>query len=96
MFKLVLEYVRKNKWVYLLVAVTLILYDATLVIPTQVVQRLVDAIGSHHLTEKGLLLTVGFLILSTLVNYGTAFIWHLKLFQQSIHFKFDMQQRAFL
>lgn len=95
MFKLVLEYVRKNKWVYLLVAVTLILYDATLIIPTQVVQRLVDAIGSHHLTEKGLLLTVGFLILSTLVNYGTAFIWHLKLFQQSIHFKFDMQQRAF-
>ena len=95
MFKLVLEYVRKNKWVYLLVAVTLILYDATLVIPTQVVLRLVDAIGSHHLTEKGLLLTVGFLILSTLVNYGTAFIWHLKLFQQSIHFKFDMQQRAF-
>ena len=95
MFKLVLEYVRKNKWVYLLVAVTLILYDATLVIPTQVVLRLVDAIGSHHLTEKGLLLTVGFLILSTLVNYGTAFIWHLNLFQQSIHFIFDMQQRAF-
>ncbi|HFR4577735.1 TPA: ABC transporter ATP-binding protein, partial [Streptococcus suis] len=30
-----------------------------------------------------------------LVNYATAFIWHLKLFQSSINFKFDMQQRAF-
>lgn len=95
MFKLVLDYVRKNKWVYLLVAVTLIIYDATLVIPTQVVQRLVDAITKQTLTEEGLLATVGFLVLATVINYGSAFIWHLKLFQQSIHFKFDMQQRAF-
>ena len=95
MFALVLDYVRKNKWTYLLVTVSLIVYDATLVIPTQVVQRLVDAITKQSLTEKGLMATIGFLLLATLVNYGSAFIWHLKLFQQSIHFKFDMQQRAF-
>ena len=95
MFALVLDYVRKNKWTYLLVAVSLIVYDATLVIPTQVVQRLVDAITKQSLTEAGLFSTIGFLLLATLVNYGSAFIWHLKLFQQSIHFKFDMQQRAF-
>lgn len=95
MFALVLDYVRKNKWTYLLVAVSLIVYDATLVIPTQVVQRLVDAITKQSLTEAGLMATIGFLLLATLVNYGSAFIWHLKLFQQSIHFKFDMQQRAF-
>ena len=95
MFALVLDYVRKNKWTYLLVAVSLIVYDATLVIPTQVVQRLVDAITKQSLTEAGLMATIGFLLMATLVNYGSAFIWHLKLFQQSIHFKFDMQQRAF-
>lgn len=95
LFTLVLDYVRKNKWTYLLVAVSLIVYDATLVIPTQVVQRLVDAITKQSLTEAGLMATIGFLLLATLVNYGSAFIWHLKLFQQSIHFKFDMQQRAF-
>ena len=95
LFALVLDYVRKNKWTYLLVAVSLIVYDATLVIPTQVVQRLVDAITKQSLTEAGLMATIGFLLLATLVNYGSAFIWHLKLFQQSIHFKFDMQQRAF-
>ena len=38
LFTLVLDYVRKNKWTYLLVAVSLIVYDATLVIPTQVVK----------------------------------------------------------
>ena len=91
MFKLVLDYVKKNKWVYFLVALSLIIYDATLVIPTQVVQRLVDAITKQSLTEQGLLATIGFLVLATVVNYASAFIWHLKLFQQSIHFKFDMQ-----
>ena len=71
MFALVLDYVRKNKWTYLLVAVSLIVYDATLVIPTQVVQRLVDAITKQSLTEAGLFSTIGFLILATLVNYGS-------------------------
>ncbi len=69
MFALVLDYVRKNKWTYLLVAVSLIVYDATLVIPTQVVQRLVDAITKQSLTEAGLMATIGFLLLATLVNY---------------------------
>ena len=68
MFALVLDYVRKNKWTYLLVAVSLIVYDATLVIPTQVVQRLVDAITKQSLTEAGLMATIGFLLLATLVN----------------------------
>lgn len=95
MLRLVLDYVKKNKWVYLIVTLNLIIYDATLVIPTQVVQRLVDAISSQTLTQEKLISTVVFLVLATVVNYGTAFIWHLKLFQQSIHFKFDMQQRAF-
>ena len=56
---------------------------------------MVDAITKQSLTEQGLLATIGFLVLATVVNYASAFIWHLKLFQQSIHFKFDMQQRAF-
>ena len=95
MFRLVLDYVKRNKWVYLLVAVSLIIYDATLVIPTQVVQRLVDMLTNQSLTKQTLLVNIAFLMTATLINYGTAFIWHLKLFQQSIHFKFDMQQRAF-
>ncbi len=95
MLRLVLDYVKKNKWVYLIITLNLIIYDATLVIPTQVMQRLVDAISSQTLTQEKLVSAVVFLVLTTLVNYGTAFIWHLKLFQQSIHFKFDMQQRAF-
>lgn len=95
MIELVIDYVKKNKWVYLLVAVTLVLYDATLVVPTQVVQRLVDAMTRQDLTQDGLWTNVAILVGATLLNYVTAYLWHLKLFQQSLRFKFDLQQRAF-
>ncbi|HEL2576976.1 TPA: ABC transporter ATP-binding protein, partial [Streptococcus suis] len=70
-------------------------YDATLLVPTQIIQRMVDTLASNGLTEKMLVQDMTLLFLVTLVNYATAFIWHLKLFQSSINFKFDMQQRAF-
>ncbi|HFR3343116.1 TPA: ABC transporter ATP-binding protein [Streptococcus suis] len=95
MFSLIFDYVKRHKWLYLLIAVTLIIYDATLLVPTQIIQRMVDTLASNGLTEKMLVQDMTLLFLVTLVNYATAFIWHLKLFQSSINFKFDMQQRAF-
>lgn len=95
MVNLVFEYIKKNKWTYLLIAVTLVIYDATLVIPTQVVQRLVDAMTHQLLNEKMLWANIGLLLMATIVNYVTAYLWHLKLFQQSIRFKMDLQQKAF-
>lgn len=95
MFSLIFDYVKRHKWLYLLIVVTLIIYDATLLVPTQIIQRMVDTLASNGLTEKMLVQDMTLLFLVTLVNYATAFIWHLKLFQSSINFKFDMQQRAF-
>lgn len=95
MFSLIFDYVKRHKWLYLLIAVTLIIYDATLLVPTQIIQRMVDTLASNGLTEKMMVQDMTLLFLVTLVNYATAFIWHLKLFQSSINFKFDMQQRAF-
>lgn len=95
MFSLIFDYVKRHKWLYLLIAVTLIVYDATLLVPTQIIQRMIDTLASNGLTDKMLVQDMTLLFLVTLVNYATAFIWHLKLFQSSINFKFDMQQRAF-
>ncbi|AUC92117.1 ABC transporter ATP-binding protein [Streptococcus suis] len=95
MFKLIFDYVKQHKWLYLLVAVTLIIYDATLLLPTQIIQRMVDTLTKNGLTERILVQEMGLLLLVTFLNYGMGFIWHLKLFQASVNFKFDMQQRAF-
>lgn len=95
MFKLIFDYVKQHKWLYLVVVVTLIIYDITLLIPTQIIQRMVDTLTKNGLAEQILVQEMGLLLLVTFLNYGTGFIWHLKLFQASVNFKFDMQQRAF-
>lgn len=95
MFKLIFDYVKQHKWLYLVVVVTLIIYDVTLLIPTQIIQRMVDTLTKNGLTERILVQEMGLLLLVTFLNYGMGFIWHLKLFQASVNFKFDMQQRAF-
>ncbi|HFI2446714.1 TPA: ABC transporter ATP-binding protein [Streptococcus suis] len=95
MFRLIFDYVKQHKWLYLVVVVTLIIYDVTLLIPTQIIQRMVDTLTKNGLTEQVLLQEMCLLLLVTFLNYGMGFIWHLKLFQASVNFKFDMQQRAF-
>ncbi|HFI0725240.1 TPA: ABC transporter ATP-binding protein [Streptococcus suis] len=95
MFRLIFDYIKRHKWLYLLVAVTLIIYDATLLLPTQIIQRMVDILTKNELTKAILVQEMTLLLLVTVLNYATAFIWHLKLFQASVNFKFDMQQRAF-
>ena len=95
MFRLIFDYIKRHKWLYLLVAVTLIIYDATLLVPTQMIQRMVDILTKNELTQAILVQDMRLLLLVTLLNYAMAFIWHLKLFQASVNFKFDMQQRAF-
>ncbi|HEM3194946.1 ABC transporter ATP-binding protein [Streptococcus suis] len=95
MFKLIFDYVKQHKWLYLVVVVTLIIYDITLLIPTQIIQRMVDTLTKNGLTERILVQEMSLLLLVTFLNYGMGFIWHLKLFQASVNFKFDMQQRAF-
>ncbi|MGT2968450.1 ABC transporter ATP-binding protein [Streptococcus azizii] len=95
MIKLIMRYVGQHKWLYLLVAITLIIYDACLLIPTRIIQGLVDKIGQGNLTLTNLVQDMLLLLGVTILTYITAYIWHLKLFQSSVQFKFDMQQQSF-
>ncbi|MGT2950599.1 ABC transporter ATP-binding protein [Streptococcus cuniculi] len=95
MIGLIFRYVKQHKWLYLLVAITLIVYDVCLLIPTKIIQGLVDKIGQGSLTRAGLMQDMLLLLGVTILTYVMAYIWHLKLFQSSVQFKFDMQQRSF-
>ncbi|MBF0777295.1 ABC transporter ATP-binding protein [Streptococcus cuniculi] len=95
MIGLIFRYVKQHKWLYLLVAIMLIVYDACLLIPTKIIQGLVDKIGQGSLTGAGLMQDMLRLLGVTILTYVMAYIWHLKLFQSSVQFKFDMQQRSF-
>ena len=89
------EYIRERKWRYISIAVVLILYDYTLLIPTQVIQRLVDHLSQQTLTQSNFVWDMVLLVGSAILNYLTAFYWQLRLFQSSIHFKSTLQEQAF-
>ncbi len=95
MFGLIFDYVKQHKWMYLLIAVLIIVYDVTLLIPTQVIQRLVDQLSHETMTAGSLTRDMVILAVASGLNYLSAYIWHYKLFQGSVNFKFGMQQRAF-
>ncbi|WP_444811264.1 ABC transporter ATP-binding protein [Streptococcus canis] len=95
MLSLMSRYIKQKKWVYIMIALTLFIYDASLIIPTKVIQSLIDAMSKQHLTQSSLVAHVFILLGATLLSYATGYLWHLKLFQEAVHFKFDLQQGAF-
>ena len=46
------KYIWEHKWLYLSIAVVLVIYDYTILIPTQVIQRLVDQLSKQTLTQS--------------------------------------------
>lgn len=60
MIKSLFVYIKEHKWLYLSIALVLLLYDFTMLIPTQVIQRLVDHLSHHSLTQQNLIRDVGF------------------------------------
>lgn len=95
MFRLIGKYIKKHKWLYLLIGLVLIIYDASLVVPTQIIQQLIDLITTGQLTTEKLWLYVGGLVAVTILTYVTSYFWSLKIFQQASRFKFDLQKNAF-
>lgn len=74
MIRAIWEYIRERKWRYISIAVVLILYDYTLLIPTQVIQRLVDHLSQQTLTQSNFVWDMVLLVGSAILNYLTAFI----------------------
>lgn len=95
MLKLVTAYIKERKWLYLAIALALIIYDASLLVPTQVIQGLIDSMVDKRITETSLWQGIGILMLANLISYATAYFWHLKLFQEAHAFNFNIQRRAF-
>ena len=74
MIRAIWEYIRERKWRYVKIAMVLILYDYTLLIPTQVIQRLVDHLSQRTLTQSNFVWDMVLLVGSAILNYLTAFI----------------------
>lgn len=95
MFALIFSYLKRKKWLYILGVICLIIYDFSVVLPTQIIQRLIDAVSSQSLSREGLFQQVFNLLVLVVVNYSTAFIWTNILFRSSNRFRVELQQKQF-
>lgn len=95
MFRLLGRYIWERKWLYFWIVVAIVAYDMTLLVPTKMIQSLVDKVGSQDLTQASLARHIFFLLGAAVFNYGSAYFWHYKLFGASVAFKFGVQQQAF-
>ncbi|MGT2772007.1 ABC transporter ATP-binding protein [Streptococcus marimammalium] len=95
MFQLVFRYIKQKKWLYLLIIATLIIYDVTLVIPTKLIQQVIDKMSHQQLTTTELTRTILLLLLVAVISYISSYIWHFYLFRSSVDFRFGIQKKAF-
>ncbi|MBJ8325879.1 ABC transporter ATP-binding protein [Streptococcus pacificus] len=95
MFQLIYHYIMKNKWRYLLIVIALIIYDVSLVIPTKIIEQVVDIMTKGQLTSQLLVKNALFLVFVTIISYVTAYIWARYLFQSSVEFRLNLQKQAF-
>lgn len=95
MFSLLFDYVKKHKWVYLFALVALVIYDITLIMPTKIVQSLIDMMTQRDLTRELLLQNIFLLIGIVILNYVTGYIWGVNIFRSSSQFKTELQEGLF-
>ena len=81
MIRAIWEYIRERKWRYVKIAMVLILYDYTLLIPTQVIQRLVDHLSQQTLTQSNFVWDMVLLGRVSHPQLFDGFYWQLRLFQ---------------
>ena len=95
MFQELKQNILRYKWTYLFVAVCLFIDYSLWLVPTQVVQYIIDAIGNDsliapHLNEK-LMLLFG----SMVVVYTMQIIWQRLLFGRSIKYNFELKIKMY-
>lgn len=95
MFRVLGRYIWQHKWLYLVLLLTIVVYDLTLLVPTQVIQGLVDQMTAGQLTQTSLWRDLTLLVGAAVLNYVSAYFWFYKLFQSASSFRFELQGRAF-
>ncbi|MCW6675186.1 ABC transporter ATP-binding protein/permease [Aerococcaceae bacterium NML171108] len=95
MIQELMQYIKRHKWLYLLVFIALMVDYSLTIIPTMVTQRVIDAIAMQHLTVQLLNEQLLLLIVTTILFYITEYIWIKYLYSSSARFKFELRMRLF-
>lgn len=95
MLKDIIKYISKNKLSYLLVTISLLIEYSILLVPTKIIQFIVDEITNGTLDFNKLMLSLFILLASTVIAYFAGYYWIYKLYTMSNTFLFELRLKMF-
>lgn len=95
MFKELFEYVKRRKWVYMVVAIAMCVEFLVLVIPTRIIQETIDMITNRSMTESLLYMQLLALLGVTILGYIAQYISSRFMFNESNVYHYQLRNRMY-
>lgn len=95
MFKELFQYVKRRKWVYIIVAIAMCVEFFVLVVPTRIIQETIDMITNQSMTESILFIQLGALLGVTILGYVSQYISSRFMFNESNNYHYELRNRMY-
>ncbi|MBF0779785.1 MULTISPECIES: ABC transporter ATP-binding protein [unclassified Granulicatella] len=95
MFRSLWKYIKNKKYIYVMIIIALFVDFGLSILPTRIIQHIVDEISMKTLTHSELLLYIVVLIVSAITVYGSSFFWNNTLFKEADTFGHQLRVKLF-
>lgn len=77
------QFIKRYPMTYLIILLSIVANYILWVIPTRVTQAIIDAMADHSLTGQSLALFIGIILVVSVAQYTSEYLWMSRLFSQS-------------
>lgn len=95
MIKEIWQYIVKQKWLYILVLITLFGEYGMSVFPTKITQSIINSIADQSLTQDFLVQQLLILFVTTVIMYISGYFWVTRLFSAQAKYQLELKQKLF-
>ena len=95
MIQEIIRHIKRKKGMYIVVMIAIVLDYVVTIIPTRIIQTLIDAISTNTLTKEMLVQQLTLFAIIIVAGYVISYIWVKYLFSESYKFKFTFRSRLF-
>lgn len=95
MFQELFQYVKRRKWSYIIIAVAMCIEFLVLVMPTRIIQQVIDMISSQTLTKNVLFTQLFLLLFVTVFGYISQYVSSRLMFNESNRYHYELRNRMY-
>lgn len=95
MFQELFQYVKRRKWSYLIIAVAMCIEFLVLVMPTRIIQQVIDMISAQTLTKNVLFTQLFLLLFVTVFGYISQYVSSRLMFNESNRYHYELRNRMY-